>query len=360
MPLRARVPSPVLPLALLALWGCSHSEPFQDPNENNNGPFSPVAPVQLTYNPGQDLTPAFLPGDTIVLYSYEQKGALNPNTCLGALPAPGGTRLSDSCPRSAAALDSTERYESAVPLNDSIVVMVQSFRLKGNGFDSQSLLGTAPWRAADHLVPRQDFPFASASGVFEVSAGYLSPIGSGNLAYVAITEVSACPGSDPFCPQPTLLRIGRQVSLLNLEATGDPSVAPGTDYATSAAPGRSPGSFLFTLPFDSRVYERQGDGSTVTVFDFGADSVARDPTIVGNDLVAIVGGNVARWTSNDGVPLQVDGGGNIVRVTLGNGTTQYLTATPIYRRPAVSADGSAIVAEGNLGLEANLFRFDLP
>jgi hypothetical protein len=156
--------------------------------------------------------------------------------------------------------------------------------------------------------------------------------------------------------QPSLLRVGREIGLLNLQATGDPSIAPGGDYATSVASGRAAGSFLFTLPFDSRVYERAADGSTVTLFDFGTDSIVRDPMLVGNQLVAIVGGNVTRWTSNDSIPLQVDGGGNIALVTLGSGTVRYITEIPIYQRPALSANGRVIVAQGG----GDLYRFDLP
>lgn len=356
MPLRARVRFCLLPALLLAAWACSHSDPFQDPDENNSGPFSPAVPVQLTYNPGSDGAPAFLPGDTLLVYSYPQSGAINENWCIGGLPVAGGTRVSDSCPRSAAALDSTERYENPVPINDSIVVLVQSSRLKGTGADALTLLGTAPWRAADQLVPRQDFPFASASGVFEITANYLSLLGSGNLAYLAMVDLSACPGTEPFCMQPSLLRVGREIGLLNLQATGDPSIAPGGDYATSVASGRAAGSFLFTLPFDSRVYERAADGSTVTLFDFGTDSIVRDPMLVGNQLVAIVGGNVTRWTSNDSIPLQVDGGGNIALVTLGSGTVRYITEIPIYQRPALAANGRVIVAQGG----GDLYRFDLP
>lgn len=356
MPLRARARSRLLPALLLAAWSCSHSDPFQDPDETNNGPFSPAIPVQLTYNPGLDGAPAFLPGDTLLVYSYPQSGAINENWCIGGLPVAGGTRVSDSCPRTAAALDSTERYENPVPLNDSIVVLVQSSRLKGSGFDAITLLGTAPWRSADQLVPRQEFPFASSSGVFEISANYLSPLGGDNLAYLALVDISACPGTESFCPLPSLLRVGREIALLNLQATGDPSIAPGSAYATSVAPGRTPGSFVFTLPFDTKVYERGADGSTVTLFDFGTDSIVRDPMLVGNQMVAIVGGNVVRWTSNDGDPLQVDGGGNIVLVTLGSATVQYLTSVPVYQRPALSANGRVIVAQGG----GDLYRFDLP
>lgn len=357
MPLRARVRSPLLPAALLAAWACGHSEPFQDPNETSNGPFNPAPPVQLTYNPGADLTPAFLPGDTIVLYSYEQSGALNPNQCIGALPVAGGTRVDESCPRTAAALDSTERYENPVPLNDSMIVLVQSARLKGNGFDAITLLGTAPWRAADQLVPRLEFPFTSPSGVFEISANYISLTGGTSLAYLGMIDLSACPGASPFCEQPVLIRVGREIGQLNLDATGDPSIAPGSDYATSVATGRSAGAFLFTLPFDTRVYEREPDGSTVTLFDF-APEIVRDPMLVGNQLVAIVGGNVLEFTGDVGVPLQVDGGGSIVLVNLGTGAVQVVAGGEgaAYTRPVLSANGRVLVAEGG----NNLYRFDLP
>ena len=356
MPLRARVRC-LLFMSLMTASACGHSEPFQDPGETNEGPFDPAVPIQLTYNPGADLTPAFLPGDSVVLYSYEQSGALNPNTCIGALPLAGGTRINDSCPRSAAALDSTERYENPVPLNDSLIVLVQAFREKGEGFDELSMLGTAPWRAADQLVPRLAFPFASASGVFEVSASYLAPLGASELAYLALVDLSACPGTEAFCPQPSLIRVGREIARLDMQATGDPSIAAGTEYATSAATGRTAGAFLFTLPFDTRIYERGADGSTVTLFDFGGDGIARDPMLAGNQLVAIVGGTVSQWTSGEGVSLQVDGGGSIMLVNLASGTVQRVT-DPLtrYTRPALSADGRTIVAEG----DGNLFRFDLP
>ncbi len=357
MPPSARVRSLLLPAFVLAAWGCGHSEPFQDPNETSNGPFSPAIPIQLTYNPGTDLTPAFLPGDTLVLYSYEQSGALNPNVCIGSLPVAGGTRVSDSCPKSAAALDSTERYENPVPLNDSMIVLVQSARLKGNGFDAITLLGTAPWRAADQLVPRLEFPFASSSGVFEISADYISLTGGSDIAYLALVDVSACPGTSPFCDDPLLIRVGREIGQLNLQATGDPSIAAGSAWATSVATGRTTGTFLFTLPFDSRVYERQADGSTVTVFEF-AGEIVRDPMVVGSQMLAIVGGNVAQFTGADGMAFQVDGGGRIALVDLTSRTVQYVTAggDAMYKRAALSATGKVIIAEGS---GSNLFRFDL-
>lgn len=353
MPFRTRIRSLLLPPVLLAATACAHSDPFQDPGETNHGPFSPALPVQLTYNPGPDLTPAFLPGDTIVLFSYRRGSEEAFNQCLGALPVPGGTTVSESCPRTASALDSIQRYENPVPLNDSLVVLVQSARRKGIDADAITLLGTAPWRTADQLVPRLEFPILLTPGVLEISASYLSLIGGNELAYLAVVDVSACPGEAPFCDRPTLLRLGREVARLNLEDTADPIVLPGTDYATSAAAGRTAGTVLFTLPFDSRVYERQLDGSTVVLYDFGGAGVARDPMLVGSQLVAIVGGAATRWTSGEGVPLQVDDGGSIALVNLADGQAQYIPGG--YRRPALSDDARVVIAESG----GDLYRIDL-
>ncbi len=366
MPLRTRIRFLLLPALVLHASACSHSAPFQDPDETNQGPFSPALPVQLTYNPGPDLTPAFLPGDTLVLYSYLAGGSLTFNQCIGALPVAGGTAVSQSCPRTAAALDSTERYENPVALNDSTIVLVQSLRPRGARVDDVNLIGTAPWRTADQVTVRFEFPFPSPTGAFEISASYLSLLGGHELAYLAVIDVSACPGTLPYCDQPALLRVGREVAQLDLQGTGDPVVLPGTAYATSAGAGRSPGSVLFTLPFDSRVYERQSDGSTITLFDFGGFTYPRDPMVVGTTLVAIVDGSVEQWTDSDGLALQVAGGGNIALVNLTGGQQQIITG--YYSRPTLSADGRVLIAEGKpvdgngqpVPVEVDLYRFDLP
>lgn len=167
-----------VPLLLLAV-ACSHTEPFQDPDETNQGPFAPGDPVQLTYNLLIDATPAWLPGDSLLTYSFEERHDEfgNNDLCLGALPAAGGTRASQSCPNTAAALDSVERYQSAVALNDSVVALVQAFRRPFDRLDQSSWLGTAPWRQAQNLTPRKRFPDLSAGGFIESSADYLSPVG---------------------------------------------------------------------------------------------------------------------------------------------------------------------------------------
>ena len=364
MSLRARVRRLLLPALLLVASACGHSEPFQDPDETNRGPFSPATPIQLTYNVGPDVTPSFLPGDTVVLYSFTRTGGLAGNQCVGALPVGGGTTISESCPRSAPALDSLERYENPVALNDSIIVLVQSSRLRGAARDKTVILGTAPWRRADQFTPRQEFPRPSSSGALQNSASYLSLIGGSELAYLGMTDAFVCPPGTPDCKVPTPMKIGREVARLDLQGSGGPVAIPGTDSATAVATGRSAGAILFTLPFDSRVYERLANGSTVTLFDFGSGNVARDPMVAGSQLAAIVGDAVEAWTAGPQT-VQVDPGGIIALVNLSSGQVQYLTEMPLrYKRPVLSANGHVLIAEGAdslvPGRAANLFRFDLP
>ena len=55
-------------------------------------------------------------------------------------------------------------------------------------------------------------------------------------------DVSACPGTEPALrPAAYLVRVGREIGQLDLDGTGDPSIAPGSDYATSVATGRGAG-----------------------------------------------------------------------------------------------------------------------
>jgi len=70
-----------------------------------------------------------------------------------------------------------------------------------------------------------------------------------------------------------------------------------------------------------------------------------------------VGGSITRLTTDEGVPLQLDGGGNILLVDLGTGAVQHIAGDQftLYQRPVLSADRRVVIAEGS----GNLFRFDL-
>ena len=80
---------------LTALLACGHSEPFTSADQRNDGPFSPVVPVRLTYSPQSDLEPAFSADGRWVLYVAERPG--DQDRCVVVIPAGGGTWTHQLC-----------------------------------------------------------------------------------------------------------------------------------------------------------------------------------------------------------------------------------------------------------------------
>ena len=118
-------------LALMSVMGCGHTDPFTDPDNAEDGPFAAGDPLRLTYNPGVDAYPFYLPGDTLIGYAFLRPRSTNQNQCFGVLPAAGGTTISESCPRTAASLDSTQRFEVGAPLTADSVVLVLATKRAG-------------------------------------------------------------------------------------------------------------------------------------------------------------------------------------------------------------------------------------
>jgi hypothetical protein len=83
------------------------------------------------------------------------------------------------------------------------------------------------------------------------------------------------------------------------------------------------------------------------VHDFGPAGVARDVHASGSRVAVVVGGRVAFGVHPRAGPVQWDSGGTLHVVDLDGGDDLVLdTPGRLYRRPAVSPDGSSIVAEG--------------
>ncbi len=368
MPLAARVRLYTRGMALLALAACAHSEPFQDPNETQTGPFSPALPVQLTYNIGIDATPVFLPGDSLLLYSFNRPGGTMRDQCLAALPTAGGTDVNESCPISASSIDSVEQYLEPAVIDDISIAYVQDL-LQINGRGHHIYIGTAPWRSAFQFTPLLSFPYPSSDPTAPIiMPSYLFLPGNDQVAFVANETVLACPGVTIDC-DPQVVPLGFSVSQVPLTTPNAvPVVLSGTDTVTAAGTGRTPGSVIFTRRFDTKVYERSASGSIVPLFDFGPASVsARDPVVSGNRLVAVIGGVVeiwgAKWDSlgNATVLLQVDSGGDLGVADLSNGTYQTITGNGLfYRRPSLSRDGARILAQGVTRGAPNIYLVTVP
>jgi hypothetical protein len=80
-------------LATIALSGCSHEEPFQPQDTTTDRPFLPGTPIRLSYNPGADLRPAWLPDGSAFVYSWQQLRQADLDRCLGIMGRDGGTRV---------------------------------------------------------------------------------------------------------------------------------------------------------------------------------------------------------------------------------------------------------------------------
>jgi hypothetical protein len=116
----------------------------------------------------------------------------------------------------------------------------------------------------------------------------------------------------------------------------------------------------FTVNGDSRVFRLAlASGSLDVVHDFGLGGIVRDVQIVGNRLVVVVGGNVSFTTDPPLGPTQRDGGGPIVLVDLSTGGERML-ADSTWRHPALSPDGTRVVAELMSGRTTDLWLLEVP
>ena len=72
-------------LLLAAVTACAYDTPWTPKPYGPDTPFDPASPGRVTINTGVDRTPAWLRGDTALLYSAERTG--DHDRCLGVLSA---------------------------------------------------------------------------------------------------------------------------------------------------------------------------------------------------------------------------------------------------------------------------------
>ena len=336
----------MLALACLSA-ACSHSEPFSNP-QGTDAPFDPGPPARLTLNPAHDGNPAWLSDGSGILYSTQQLTRADDDVCLAELPPTGGShrRLLCDIPGEKTTTDAAQSPAAAL---DGRLALVGA----GNG----SLGGTSPVFIGIALSPTLDardaqtvrsLPYAPGGGVLQDYAGHLRWLSPERLVYVGqqFEAVRACP--EEGCPLDTLI-VGTEVTLLDVSGpTAAGTAVPGTTQATGVAPTEDGAAILFTLPNDTRIYRRVlSSGDVGVLHDFGPAGIARDVHASGNRVAAVVGGRVAFGAHPSAGPVQWDSGGILHVVNLDSADDVVLeTPGRLYRRPAVSPDGSSIVAEG--------------
>jgi hypothetical protein len=336
----------MLSLACLSA-ACSHSEPFSNP-QGSDTPFDPGPPARLTLNPAHDGNPAWLADGSGILYSSQQLDRADSDVCLAELPPTGGRqrRLICDIPGERSTTDAVQSPAAAL---DGRLAFVSA----GNS----SLAGTSPvfieiamstTLDAGNAQTVRGLPFTPAGGVIQDYAGYLRWLTPAQLVYVGQEFRVLRPCGDIACPYDTLI-YGTEVTLLDLSAeTATATAVPGTAQATGVAPILDGAAILFTLPNDTRIYRRALSSGDVTVFrDFGPAGVVRDVHASGNRVAAVVGGRVAFSVDPRVGPTQWDSGGVVHLLDLeGNDEAVLDTPERLYRRPALSPDGSRVVAEG--------------
>lgn len=330
---------------LLALFGCAHSDPFVPRDNGNSGPHDAQPPVQLTFNPGLDLTPAWNADGSAILYAYELAGRLDGDHCIGRLPPAGGTRTLEKC-----ALDDPSRalvnsLESPVQGPDGRLAWVEfeGPLTQVNPASGGIRIGNPASGDAGTVV--RTLPYTAPSGNLHATATDMQWLDPSTLVYIGsdVAYVLACSG----CKFDTLI-VGAEVTRLDLGATpATVSVVPGTFGATSLWAAPDGNALYYTLQNDSRVYRQAVTGGAVTIaHDFGAGHIARDVSVAGNTLLAVVDGHVFVQTIPVTGDAQRDGGGLLSTVDLTSGTeTRLPDFHYFYRHARISPAGTPIVAE---------------
>ena len=331
-----------LALLLVAATACAYDPPWAPRSYGPNAPYSRASPGRITLNPGADRTPAWLAGDTAVLYSVE-RGDPPHDRCLGVLSARSWTLERWLCHASAPSADSTDSFEwpavrprgdlayqwgtttpgSAVDLHRYVVVATlaswESRRLLTT-FD----LGVSGGGAAIDGVRQLDWISDTSLVYVHEQMGVARNRFTGNLD----TAIAS-------------LRIERVDFGGNSAIT---TAVPGTDGATSVAVDASGAAIYYTLPADTVVYRRWLASAVVDIlYAFAAGEVPTDVQVRGARLVAVVGGDLHLVDLSTATETVVPGPG------------------VVFAHPALSHDGHRIVLEGRAsGAAPDLWRVDWP
>ena len=350
-----------LRLGSLLFWvvGCEHTWFFQPGSYGPSGPFAPGNPFRLTFNPGDDYAPAWIPDESGIIYTLVRLDTPHFEHCLGLLPATGGALSRVICDRAAGYLDSVTVFEEPAVAPDGQLAYVASRSDPNHLAPDRSalVLGTLADPTATRVLRR--IPYVAPNGTAHDAITQVRWLDAHTLVYVGLRV--DFPRGCSFCA-PDTLRTGLEIVRLDF-ATSPPTlqILAGIQYATSVAPGESPDVVYYTLIGDSRVYRRVvSSGKDSVIHDFGGGTIARDVSFAGTSVAAVVGGNVS--VSYDpvlGHPVQTDAGGPLYLLDL---STQRVSVLPdtLLRRPALSPSSRHLVAEAPAGSTHDLWMFTLP
>jgi hypothetical protein len=340
-----------LTITLGALAACEHTAPFRPGEGGAGGPLIPGSIAQLTYSPGQDVIPAWLPDGSGFVFTAERRDRADHDRCLAFMPVGGGTITRYVCSTSAAD-DTINVFDEAAMLADSIAYVRASTErfLPGLGPDRQQLvIGPLADPNAARVV--QQIPFTTAWGATYDAISHVAWLGPGRLAFIGERVTYPRPCSSCI---PDTVRVG--IGLVIADARGAAVVLtrmPDGDSASSLAGSVNGDTVYFTRNGDTRVFRRTlSTAQTDTLLDFVVGA-ARDVTVSNGKLAAVVGGIVGSTTSPDR--------GGALFLVAGGVQSQIDDGLALYRRPALSPDGNRLVVSAWRGApNGDLWLFQLP
>jgi hypothetical protein len=340
----------------LALVSCSHGERFAVPDYGSDVPLAPGAPLRLTYSAGPDYDASWLPDGSAVLYTSAQPWRDDDDECLAVLPPSGGQADRVLCENATVTRDSTNQWIAAAASPGGRLAYMRTSRRIGAANPLTSELFLARLDSAGGLGRSHVGTFTVPEFRPFLGVSNLTWLGENALVYRGNFEGNLCefPGSGCLAE---FVRSGRGLVFVPAFAPALTRALPGTAYASSVTRGANDDEIYFTLGGDSRVYRQTvSTGATAVVYDF-VGTVVRDVQVRGSRLVAITGGDY-NWQGrgSDGF-IQFDRGGALMVVDLGAPFPVRLTADTVFvRRPALSPDGTRVVAEW----KGDLWLFTIP
>jgi hypothetical protein len=323
--------------AVAVLAACEHARPFTGYAEPNV-PFDSTSPRRLTFAAAGDVEPAWLPGDSGIIYTFVS-GRPNQDQCLGILPPDGGHLTQIVC-HDLADPDSTVLLRAPAVGPGGRLAYLRESSAPGAPAPNAIELVVATLAAPDPGRTVLRFPYTDPGGTFHASLGSPHWLSGGDLVYIAEQLIFTLP---PLPPDtiPVPLWIER------LTLTGDSAtiaVVPGTVGATSLAVD-SAGAFYFTLPGDSVVYRvAPGAASASPWTTLGGLGALSGIQVHGNLLVAVADSD-------------------LYLVDVGTGTRTRVQPPDSLQlgRPALSSSGAWLVVEaGRPGVFPDLWLYQLP
>lgn len=350
---------PLLPAAAcVTMLACSHGDSFVPVPQTEDQPMIPLAfPVRLTFNRGHDQEASWLPDGSGLLYTAEQFRYDEGDWCLSLLPPTGGRVTRKHCASSAAAGDSVNAWHWGVVGPGGLIIYARESSPAGQLAPRTHELVLASWSAPEQATVLANLPFTFNGQLY---GGFAQARWLDSSTVVLRGDVRGYPAPCSSCIPDTIMS-GRSLLLLRLTAQGGPALEqiPQTEYATSVAV-RSADVIYYTRGSDTRVFSRVlSTGDTATVWDFGGP-LARGVHVVGDRMVATVGGNAFFAFDppfNDSTLR--DGGGILHFVDLVARVGGVVDQFALYRHPALSPDGRRVVVE-NTTRAPDLFFYSLP